>query len=74
MILDSLSPALQFAAIGALALAVGVFAGYCERRERRRPDLDRISTVPWALISVLCSILAIILIATAARAWFAPGA
>ncbi|WP_421846244.1 hypothetical protein [Novosphingobium sp.] len=73
MDLDSLSYTTEFAATGLLALAVGMVAGLRERRERRRPNLDRISTVPWGLISALFSLLAIILIATAAKAWFVPG-
>ena len=71
---DSISPALPFAAAGAAAMAVALFAGVHERRERRRRDLDRISAVPWALISVLASMLAIILLATAAKSYFAAGA
>lgn len=59
-----------FAASGATMLAGALLAGLSERRERRRRDLDRISTMPWGLVSVLLSMLAIILLATAARAWF----
>ena len=71
---DSITPAMQFAAAGAAAMVVALFAGVHERRERRRRDLDRISAVPWALISVLASMLAIILLATAAKSYFAAGA
>ena len=68
---DSLSYTTEFAASGGIALVVGLLAGLRERRERRRRDLDRISTVPWGLLSALFSLLAIILIATAAKTWFA---
>lgn len=70
---DTLSYTTEFAATGVLALVIGLLAGLRERRERRRRDLDRISTVPWGLLSVLFSLLAIILIATAAKTWFMPG-
>jgi hypothetical protein len=69
---DSLSYTVEFAAAGIAALVIGLLAGLRERSERRRLDLDRISPVPWGLISALFSLLAIILIATAARAWFLP--
>ena len=70
---DSLSYTAEFAATGAAALVIGLLAGLRERHERRRRDLDRISPVPWGMISALFSLLAIILIATAARTWFLPG-
>ena len=63
----------RFAVIGAMVLIAAILAGLGERRERRRRDLDRISTMPWGLISVLLSLLGIILLSTAARAWFTPG-
>ncbi len=71
---DSLSYAVQFGAAGAVALAFGLLSGLREHRERRRRNLDQISIVPWGLISVLFSILSVILIATAAKAWFHPAA
>jgi hypothetical protein len=70
---DSLSYTAEFAAMGCGALVIGLLTGLRERRERRRVDLDRISPVPWGLVSALFSLLAIILIATSARAWFLPG-
>ena len=70
---ESTSYVTLFGAVGALAIAVAFLAGVRERRERHRRDLDRISTVPWRLVSVLFSMLAIILTATAVRAWFASG-
>ncbi len=73
MDLDSLSYMSEFAGIGAAMLAFGIFAGLRERGERRRRDLDRISTVPWGLLSVLSSILAIIALSTAAKLYFAGG-
>ncbi|GEN98823.1 hypothetical protein NSE01_06560 [Novosphingobium sediminis] len=73
MDLDSLSTFSEFASVGAFALICGVLAGLRERRERRRRDLDRISAVPWQFISALCSMLAIICLATAAKVYFAGG-
>lgn len=71
MDLDSLSTMTGFASVGAMALAVGLFAGLRERGERRRRDLDRISAVPWRSISALFSMLAIICLSTAAKLYFA---
>lgn len=71
MDIDSLSTMTEFASIGAVALVCGLFAGLRERGERRRRDLDRISAVPWQFISALCSMLAIICLATAAKLYFA---
>ncbi len=68
---DSLSLMTEFAGVGAVALACGLLAGLRERGERRRRDLDRISAVPWRSISALCSMLAIICLATAAKLYFA---
>jgi multisubunit Na+/H+ antiporter MnhB subunit len=68
---DTLSYTAEFAATGLVALVIGVLAGLRDRRERRRRDLDRISTVPWGLLSALFSLFAIILLATAAKTWFA---
>ncbi len=67
---DSLSYTMAFGATGIVALVIGLLAGLHERRERSRRNLDRVSTVPWGLLSVLFSLLAIILIATAAKTWF----
>jgi hypothetical protein len=44
-----------------------------ERSDRRRRNLDRVSIVSWGLLSVLFSMLAIILFATAAKFYFAAG-
>jgi hypothetical protein len=68
---DSFSYPMAFGTTGLVALVIGLLAGFGERRERRRRNLDRISTVPWGLLSVLFLLLAIILIATAAKTWFA---
>jgi hypothetical protein len=70
MDLEAPSYVTLFGAVGTLAFAVAFLAGVRERRERSRPDLDRISAVPWRLISVLFSMLAIMFVATAVRAWF----
>lgn len=68
---DSLSYMTGFASVGAVALMCGLVAGQRERGERRRRDLDRISAIPWQLISAICSMLAIICLATAAKLYFA---
>jgi Na+-translocating ferredoxin:NAD+ oxidoreductase RnfA subunit len=61
-----------FAAAGGIALIVAVVAALREGRHRRRADLDQVSLVSWSLLSALCSMLAIILLATATRLIFAP--
>lgn len=61
-----------FASAGGIALVVAAFAALREHRHRQRADLDRVSLVSWNLLSALFSILAIILLATAARLHFAP--
>ena len=71
MDLDSVSYFTGFAGAGTTALIVALFAMLRERGQRRRRDLDRVSLVPWGLLSVLLLLLAIILLATAAKVWFA---
>ena len=61
-----------FAAAGSIALVAAVFAALRERRHQRRADLDQVSLVSWNLLSAVFSMLAIILLATAARLHFAP--
>ncbi|OYU35816.1 hypothetical protein [Novosphingobium sp. PASSN1] len=73
MDLDSLSYFAAFAGSGGFAALIALLAALRDRSQRRRRDLDRISVVPWGLISALFSMLAIMLIATAAKIWFAPG-
>lgn len=72
MDIDSLSFFARFAGAGVLALLVAVLTALRERRDRRRHDLDRVSLVSWSLLSVLFSMLAIILLATAAKLYFSP--
>lgn len=69
---DSVSTFGGFAAAGGIALAASLFAALREHRHRRRTDLDSVSFVSWSLLSALFSMLAIILLATAARAYFTP--
>ena len=69
---DSLSYTTVFAACGGGALLLGLLAGLGERCERHRHNLDRVSTVPWGFLSALFMMMAIILFATAAKAWFVP--
>lgn len=62
-----------FAAAGGIALAASLLAALRERQHRRRTNLDQVSLVPWNLLSALLSMMAIILLATAARIYFTPG-
>lgn len=61
-----------FAAAGGIALVASLLAALRERQHRRRANLDSVSLLSWSLLSVLFSMLAIILLATAARAYFTP--
>ena len=74
MDIDSVSYFAGFAGAGGLALVAALFAIWRERRDRRRSNLDRVSLVSWHLLSVLFSMMAIILLAKAAKFYFAPGA
>jgi hypothetical protein len=73
MDIDSVSYFTAFLGAGIAAMAAALFATYRERRDRLRHNLDRVSIVSWGLLSVLLSLLAIMLFATAAKFWFAPG-
>ena len=70
---DSISNFTAFAGGGALAMIAALFAGLRDHGDRRRHNLDRVSLISWGLMSVLFMMLAIILFATAAKFYFAPG-
>jgi len=70
MDIDSISYFGAFAASGALAALIALFAALRDRSQRRRRDLDRISPISWGLFSALFSMLAIMLLATAAKIYF----
>jgi hypothetical protein len=69
---DSVSVFAAFLGAGLLALAAALLSALRDRSDRRRHDLDRISLVSWGLLSVLFTMLAIILLATAAKLYFSP--
>jgi hypothetical protein len=69
---DSVSVFAAFLGAGLFALAAALLSALCDRSDRRRRDLDRISLVSWGLLSVLFTMLAIILLATAAKLYFSP--
>ncbi len=72
MDLDSLTAFDQFFGAGVIVLALAVVATLADRMHSRRRDLDRISPVPWGFFSVILSMLAVILLSTAAKTWFMP--
>ena len=72
MEVDSVSYFAAFAASGALAIAAALIATLRDRSQHRRRNLDRVSLIPWGLLSVLFLMLAIMLFATAAKFWFMP--
>jgi len=74
MDIESVSYFVAFSGAGVLSFAAALFATLRERSDRRRHNLDRVSLVSWGLISVLLLMLGIILLATAAKFYFSPGA
>ena len=48
-----------------LALALAVFAGFCDYRRKRRRDLDKIGIVDWPAVQVIAVIGAAILASVA---------
>jgi hypothetical protein len=69
---DDVSPFAAFLGAGLVVLALAIAATLADRMHSRRRDLDRISPVPWGFLSVILSMLAVILLSTAAKAWFKP--
>jgi hypothetical protein len=67
---DALNTFSGFAAAGSLALVAAVLTALRERRHQRRADLDQVSLVPWQFLSAVFSLLAVILLATAAKLYF----
>jgi ABC-type xylose transport system permease subunit len=67
---DTLTTFDGFAAAGTIALVAAAVSAWRERRHRQRADLDQVSLVPWNLLSAVFSMLAIILLATAAKLQF----
>ncbi|WP_295527911.1 hypothetical protein [Novosphingobium sp. Chol11] len=70
---DDLSTFARFLSAGSAVMVLAVAAAIADRMQSRRRDLDRISTVPWGFLSVIFSMMAVILLSTAAKAWFRPG-
>jgi hypothetical protein len=73
MDLDGLSPFAAFLGAGLAVLVLAAATTMADRMHSRRRDLDRISPVPWGFFSVIFSMLAVILLSTAAKTWFRPG-
>jgi len=71
--IDSISNFAAFAGAGGFAMAAALLAALRDRSHHRRRDLDRVSLVSWGLISVLFTMLAVMLFATAAKFYFTPG-
>lgn len=71
MPLDQISQFQVLLGGGLLALLLAGFAWWRDRATHRRHNLDRVGLVNWHLASVLLLLLAIILLSTAGRAWFA---
>lgn len=51
--------------IGVAAVLIGTFATFAERRRARRTDLDRVGFMPWPLIVVLATLIALFAFAIA---------
>lgn len=67
---DALTTFDEFAADGGIALVGAVLSTWRERRHGQRTGLDRASLVSRGLLSAMFSMLAIILLATAAKLHF----
>lgn len=72
MNLDALTAFDEFLGAGLAVLVLAAVATIADRMQSRRRDLDRISLVPWGFLSVIFSMLAVILLSTAAKTWFKP--
>jgi hypothetical protein len=72
MDIDGLSAFAGFLSAGLAVLVLAVATTIADRMQRGRRNLDRISPVPWGFISVILSMLAVILLSTAAKIWFRP--
>ncbi|BEU99868.1 hypothetical protein [Novosphingobium olei] len=70
MLPDDLTPLHVLACVGAMLLAVSIFAGWRDRRNLRREDLDRVSLINWRQIAAVTSIIAIVALSAAAHLWF----
>ena len=54
--------------LAAAAGGVAVIAGLADRRRNRRRDLDRVGWVPWPLIALMATLLALVFTAFALHA------
>ena len=72
MDLDGLSTFAGFLGAGLAVLVLAVATTIADKMQRSRRNLDRISPVPWGFLSVILSMLAIILLSTAAKILFRP--
>jgi len=70
---DDLSTFARFLSAGLVVLVLAVATTLADQLQRRRRNLDRISPVPWGFLSVIFSMLAVILLSTAAKTRFRPG-
>lgn len=70
MDVENISYFSAFLGTGILAALVALFAALRDRSHRGRYNLDRVSIVSWGLVSVLFSMLAIVLLATASKIYF----
>lgn len=70
MLPDDLTPLHVLAGVGTLLLVLAIFAGWRDRRDLRRENLDEISLINWRQIAAITSIMAIVALSAAAHLWF----
>ncbi|MCW1382895.1 hypothetical protein OLX02_08670 [Novosphingobium sp. KCTC 2891] len=70
MIPDDLTTFQLVAGSGLVLAFIAFVAGWLDRRNTRRRDLDRVSLVNWHQISALALMVAIVLLSIAAHLWF----
>ncbi|VWX54653.1 hypothetical protein [Novosphingobium sp. 9U] len=56
-------------AAGTLAAIVAIVAWWRDHARARRSDLDRVSIVPWTAVSFWATMLALLMLGAAVKAW-----
>ncbi|MCH7627529.1 hypothetical protein [Novosphingobium percolationis] len=70
MMFDDLTPLQLLVGGGVFLLALSALAGWRDRRNLRRADLDRVSLINWRPLSAISLMVAIVALSAAAHLWF----
>jgi hypothetical protein len=68
---EAMSPDKILGLAGLAATLLAALAGLADRRRLRRSDLDRVGWVPWTPVFFFALLAAVVLLALAAKVWFA---